>query len=142
MSNQRRVMAMVRAVQRGVVPENEVSPNIKFLARNLTIEQIYELMRDPNGLQEYLEDFIPQANADRKEKRLRELSDSDGVKNINGTDLDRFSAHIMLSVLDRLSPHQKRMILNLPVEEAMAISYKLASRANEEAIDEKKKTGG
>jgi len=38
---------------------------------------------------------------------------------------------MLAQVLDRLSPEQKQHLLNRPVEEAIAIAYKLASRSIE-----------
>ena len=131
MKHRRKFMALVRAVQKGQVSEKAVSRNVRFMARNMTQEQIYELLREPSGMQERLSEFVPTYNADRKEKKIRELvQNGDSVK-INGTSLDRFSGTMLSHVMDQLTPEQKRNLLNRPVEEAIAIAYKLASRSIE-----------
>jgi len=131
MKRHRQYVSLARAVQKGEVHEKAVSRNIRWMARNLSPEQLYEMLRDPVKMEEALSTHIPKFNADRKEKRIRELVQTGDSVKINGTSLDRFSGTMLAQVLDRLSPEQKQHLLNRPVEEAIAIAYKLASRSIE-----------
>ena len=131
MKNRRRTMALVRAVQKGQVSEKSVSRNIRWMARNMTTEQIYELLNNPMKMEDHFGAFVPSYNAERKEKKIRELAQTGDSVKINGTSLDKFSGTMLSHVLDQLSPDQKKDLLNRPVEEAIAIAYKLASRSIE-----------
>jgi len=131
MKNRRKTMALVRAVQKGQVSEKAVSRNIRFMARNLSTEQIYELLREPLSIEEKLGAMVPEYNASRKEKKIRELVQTGDVAKIGGVSLDRFTGTMIAQVLDALDPAQKQALLNRPVEEAIAIAYKLASRSIE-----------
>ena len=131
MRNRRRTMALVRAVQKGQIEEKSVSRNIRWMARNLSTEQIWEMLRHPDTMEEEFGKIVPLYNCSRKEKKLRELVQSGDVAKINGVSLDRFSGTMITQVLDQLTPEQKQHLLNRPVEEAIAIAYKLASRSIE-----------
>lgn len=63
------------------------------------------------------------------EQQLQQMSDTRTSGEINGQQIDGFSAYMVSSVLEKLDHNQKKSLLKRPTNEIVAIAYKLASRS-------------
>lgn len=132
MSNDR-LFHTIKQLQEGSQLDN-VSPSIKRLAMHITKAEIDEfskkLEENPKlRFLEFLQNNVPAFNANRKEIKIRKIAENKTSGNIDGMDVDNFSAFMLSKVLEMLDNNQKITLLNRPISEAIAISYKLAARA-------------
>ena len=62
------------------------------------------------------------------ELQLRQMAEDRTSADLNGQQIDGFSAYMVSKVLDTLDLSQKKALLSRPTNEIVAIAYKLASR--------------
>jgi len=62
------------------------------------------------------------------ELQLHQMAEDRTSGDLNGQQIDAFSAYMVSKVLNKLSFEQKKALLSRPTNEIVAISYKLASR--------------
>jgi len=63
------------------------------------------------------------------EQQLYQMAETRTSGEINGQQIDGFSAYMVSKVLEKLDYNQKKSLLSRPTNEIVAIAYKLASRS-------------
>lgn len=93
-------------------------------------ELVYQLMQDDDfDIKKFFRNQKKIHDVMQLEKTIRGLAEDRMTGEVNGHEVDGFSAFMVSRVLDQLTQEQKIRLLSKPTNEIIAISYKLASRA-------------
>lgn len=120
---QQKLFAIVHGYQTGKIPSDKVSAKIKKIAKSISaadakkfastrtadIKELAEVFNLPIYLQEILEEIVH----------------TNVANYIKGQLVDVFTARMLLTVMNKLNESNKQILVNRPLNEMVAISYKV-----------------
>lgn len=121
---QQRFFGLVHAYQSGKLPASKASPAVKRVAKTISnadakkyastphkniTEKLKEILRSPKYIEETINDMV----------------ESNSSGKIRGEVVDAYTAQMLKVVLARLTEENKNLFLSKPLNEMVAISYKI-----------------
>ena len=122
-TQQQKLFALVHGYQTGKISGSKVSPKIKKIAKSISvadakkfastkhadIKEIAAVFNSPTYIQETLHEIVTFKTPDY----------------VKGQLIDVFTAQMLLTVMDKLNEDNKQSLLTRPLNEMVAISYKV-----------------
>lgn len=120
---QQKLFGLVHAYQQGKIPTDKVSSKIKKIAKSISPEDAKKYAStahvDINGLKEVFNSpsYIRQT--------LEEIIQTNTPDYVKGQLIDVYTAQMLTTVIKKLKEENKNILLQKPLNEMVAISYKI-----------------
>lgn len=122
---QQRFFAMVHGYQTGKLSGDKVSARVKKVAKTISPEEAHKYMhmKDEKLSEVFYKIFNSPVYV---EETLREIVESKSHSGyVKGMLIDSFTAKMLVTVMDKLNKTNKNMLLSYPLNEMVAVSYKV-----------------
>lgn len=121
---QQRLFGMVHAYQTGKIPSDKVSGTVKKIAKTISPKASRDYAKTTHkSLDEILREIV---NSPKYiELTLAEINESKTPAKVKGVLVDVFTAQLLLTVLGKLNEQNKNSLLTHPINEMVAMSYKI-----------------
>ena len=120
---QQRFFGMVHAYQKGKIPADKVSAAVKKVAGSISPEDSKKYATTHHaGLREIRAMLESPTYI---EETLKEIAETSVPSTVKGQVLDAYTSKMILTVLNGLNESNKNGLLSKPINEIVAISYKL-----------------
>jgi hypothetical protein len=120
---QQKLFGLVHAYQKGKVPADKVSGKIKHIARSISPEDAKKFASTSHADIKELQSIFN--SPVYVEETLREIVNTNTPDTIKGKLVDVFTAQLLITVMKQLNEHNKTVLLQKPLNEMVAISYKI-----------------
>lgn len=123
---QQQLFGIVHAFQQGKIPADKVSPQIKKIAKSISPEDAKKYASTTHAdIKEVLQKII---NSPKYiQTVLEEIVSTKTPQAIKGVSVDAFTSRMLLTVLTRLNETNKNKFLQYPINEMVAVAYKVVS---------------
>jgi hypothetical protein len=119
--SQQRLFGMVHAYQQGKL--KNVSPKIKHIAKTIKPDEAEKYAKTPHkGLEELKRIY---ESPEYVELVLQEIIDTNTPASVKGHVIDKFTATMITTVLKNLNEENKTQLLSRPLNEMVAVAYKV-----------------
>jgi len=120
---QQKLFGLVHAYQQGKVPAGKVSAKIKHIAKSISPEDAKKFATTPHAdIKELQEVFNSPLYV---ENTLQEIIKTNTPDYVKGQLIDVFTAQLLTTVMKQLTEQNKTALLQKPLNEMVAISYKV-----------------
>jgi len=120
---QQKLFGLVHAYQQGKVPAGKVSARIKHIAKSISPEDAKKFATTPHAdIKELQEVFNSPLYV---ENTLQEIIKTNTPDYVKGQLIDVFTAQLLTTVMKQLTEQNKTALLQKPLNEMVAISYKV-----------------
>jgi hypothetical protein len=124
---QQRFFGMVHAYQTGKLPNSKASNAIKRVAKTISPDDAKKYATTSHkNLDEILRSIV--STPAYTEQLLRETAADGGMANIYGQYIDKYTANLIITVLDKLNETNKALLLQKPIHEMVSLSYKIITQ--------------
>jgi hypothetical protein len=121
---QQQLFGIVHAYQTGKLSGNKVSAQIKKIAKSISPEEAKKYATTSHkSLKEILEHILQSPAYTLL--TLQEITTTATPQKVKGVVVDAFTSHMLLTVANRLSEHNKQKFLQYPLNEMVASAYKV-----------------
>lgn len=122
-TQQQKLFAIVHGYQTGKIPADKVSSKIKKIAKSISTADAEKFASTKHAdIHEIKAVFTSPIYVEETLKEIIQTKTPDYVK---GHLVDVFTAHMLTSVINKLTESNKNMLLLKPLNEMVAISYKI-----------------
>jgi len=124
---QQKFFALVHGYQTGKIPADKVSRRIKQVAKTISPEDAKKYASTKHaGLKQEIHDIL--RSPAFVEETLREIVDTHTPAHIKGHLVDVYTASMLVTVLDKLNEHNRTALLGHPLNEMVAVAYKVLTK--------------
>lgn len=121
---QQQLFGLIHAYQTGKISGDKVSPRIKKIAQSISPEDAKKYASTSHAsLKEILEDIF--ASPPYTKISLQEIASTKTPQHVKGVIVDAFTSQLLLTVLNRLNEENKQKFLLHPINEMVAVAYKV-----------------
>lgn len=119
---QQKLFGLVHAYQMGKVSSDKVNDKIKKIANNISPEDAKKFASSRVSIDEVKTVFNSPTYI---QETLQEIVNTKTPSYVKGELVDTFTAQMLTTVLKKLNEHNKTVLLQKPLTEMVAISYKI-----------------
>lgn len=119
---QQKLFGVVHAYQTGKISADKVNDKIKKIAKSISPEDAKKFASSRVSIDEVKTVFTSPTYI---QETLREIVDTKTPAHVKGELVDIFTAQMLTTVLKKLNEHNKTVLLQKPLTEMVAISYKI-----------------
>jgi hypothetical protein len=119
---QQKLFGVVHAYQTGKISADKVNDTIKKIAKSISPEDAKKFASSRVSIDEVKTVFTSPTYI---QETLREIVDTKTPAHVKGELVDIFTAQMLTTVLKKLNEHNKTVLLQKPLTEMVAISYKI-----------------
>lgn len=121
---QQRFFGLVHAYQTGKLPADKASPAVKRVAKTISAVDAKKYASTKHkGLAETLRNIL---NSPKYiEETINDIAESNSAGMVKGETVDVYTARLLKTILERLKEDNKNLLLSKPLNEMVAISYKI-----------------
>lgn len=120
---QQKLFGLVHAYQKGKVPADKVSAKIKKIAKTISPEDAKKFASTSHAdIKELQQVFNAPSYV---EETLNEIVATNTPDTVKGQLVDVFTAKMLTTVMGKLNENNKHILLQKPLHEMVAISYKV-----------------
>jgi hypothetical protein len=120
---QQKLFGLVHAYQKGKVPADKVSAKIKHIAKSISPEDAKKFASTSHADIKELQSIFNSPSY--VENTLQEIIKTNTPDYVKGQLIDVFTAKMLTTVVGRLNEQNKHILLQKPLHEMVAISYKV-----------------
>lgn len=122
--SQQRLFGMIHAYQTGKIPAHKVSDRIKKIAKSISpTDAKHYATTSHRGLKEILHSIL--TSPIYTEQILREIVATKRSAELRGHLVDVYTARMLTIVMDKLNEENKAKLLSQPLNEMVALAYKV-----------------
>ena len=122
--SQQRLFGMIHAYQTGKIPADKVSATVKRIAKSISpTDAKHYATTSHQGLSEILQSII--TSPTYVEHTLREIVQTKKPAKLRGEIVDIYTARMLTIVTDKLNEQNKTKLLTHPLNEMVALAYKV-----------------
>lgn len=120
---QQKLFGLVHAYQQGKVPADKVSDKIKKIAKSISPEDAKKFATTSHADIKELQSVFNSPSY--VENTLQEIIKTSTPDHVKGQLVDVFTAQLLTTVMKQLNEQNKNVLLQKPLHEMVAISYKI-----------------
>ena len=121
---QQKLMGMVHALQKGELPASKASKTVRRLAKTMSPEKVKHYASTKHSdIEEILKDAL--RSPEYVQETINDIVRTNTPDYVKGKLIDSFTANLLHKVLGTLSEQNKKELLEYPLNEMVAYSYKI-----------------